>query len=318
MDVILNIIQSPFILFVVGALLIFYGSDLLIDNSILIAKCYNISPVIIGLTVVAFGTSLPELVVSVMASIKNEGQIVLGNIVGSNIANISFVLASIAIFKTINFSFRRIKESLLYLLVCTALLCISILYDKLIFLSGLGFLFLFIFFIYGQFKNNIKENNINSSDENPKIKYILFIIIGIIALGYGSNIFINSAIAIATILHVPNIVISVSLVAFGTSVPELVTSIVALKKGESGFVVGNILGSNIINILLVLGTSVTINNISVQFSSISLSMYFLIVSTLIFILILSNQKSIRKIHGVLLLIIYCIFIYFQFTTGVII
>ena len=318
MDVILNIIQSPFILFVVGALLIFYGSDLLIDNSILIAKCYNISPVIIGLTVVAFGTSLPELVVSVMASIKNEGQIVLGNIVGSNIANISFVLASIAIFKTINFSFRRIKESLLYLLVCTALLCISILYDKLIFLSGLGFLFLFVFFIYGQFKNNIKENNINSSDENPKIKYILFIIIGIIALGYGSNIFINSAIAIATILHVPNIVISVSLVAFGTSVPELVTSIVALKKGESGFVVGNILGSNIINILLVLGTSVTINNISVQFSSISLSMYFLIVSTLIFILILSNQKSIRKIHGVLLLIIYCIFIYFQFTTGVII
>ena len=117
MDIILNIIQSPFILFAIGALLIFYGSDILIDNSILIAKYYKISPVIIGLTVVAFGTSLPELIVSVMASIRDEGQIVLGNVIGSNIANISLVLAFIALYKNIIFSFTKIKTSIIYLFI---------------------------------------------------------------------------------------------------------------------------------------------------------------------------------------------------------
>ena len=314
MDIILNIIQSPFILFTIGALLIFYGSDILIDNSILIAKYYNISPVIIGLTVVAFGTSLPELIVSIMASIRDEGQIVLGNIIGSNIANISLVLAFIALYKNIIFSFTKIKTSIIYLFISTISLCLAVLYNKLALFTGIGFLLFFVFFIYGQFKNATGENNDDeASEEDSNIKYFIFIIIGIITLGYGSNLFIDSAIGIATFFNVPNIVISVSLVAFGTSVPELVTSIVALRKGEAGFVVGNILGSNIINILLVLGSSITINSILIDFSSVRLSFYFLIISTLIFILILFYQKAVTKVHGIVLLIIYCLFIYFQFS-----
>jgi len=315
MDIILNITQSPFVLFIIGSILIFYGSNLLIDNSILIAKTYNISPIIIGLTVIAFGTSLPELIVSIMASIRNEGEIVLGNVVGSNIANISLVLAFIAMFKPIDIVFERIKGSILYLFISTVFLCAILLYGKLTYLSGLGFLVLFLSFIYRQFKESPEnDSEIKELEKKLQIKDIAMILAGIIILGYGSNIFINSAIGIARIFNVPNIVISVSLVAFGTSIPELVTSIVALNKGESGFVIGNILGSNIINILLVLGTSLTINRISINFSDISLSFYFLIASTLIFSLILIYQKSIKKNHALLLLMIYSVFIYFQFTS----
>ena len=315
MDVLLNIINSPFLHFIIGAALIFYGSNLLVDNSILIARIFRISPLIIGLTVIAFGTSLPELVVSVMASIKNEGQVVLGNVVGSNIANISLVLAAIVIFKPIDIIFNRLKESIIYLFLSTLLVCMLMIYQMLNLFAGLSLLFLFITFIIRQFKNKYEDVPFpdDISQETISIKCIALIFIGIIALGYGSEIFIGSAIKIASIFNVPNIVISASLVAFGTSLPELVTSVIALKRGETGFVIGNILGSNIINILLVLGGSLTINKIIIPLSQINISIYFLIIVTSIFLLILFTQKVITKTHGIVLLIIYCIFIYFQFT-----
>ena len=206
------------------------------------------------------------------------------------------------------------KILLLYILISTIFVSAIILYGKLNLYSGLGLLIFFLCFIIGQFKSSV-ENNVNTEESKKtlKINHIFLILIGIVALGYGSDIFIDSAINIASIFNVPTIVISVSLVAFGTSIPELVTSIVALKKGESGFVIGNILGSNIINLLLVLGTSLTINRIPITFSEVNILVYFLIATTLIFIFILFFQKSINKFHGILLLIIYSIFIYFQFS-----
>ena len=299
-----------FILFIIGSVLIFYGSSLLIDNSTLIARSLNISPIVIGLTVIAFGTSLPELVVSVIAILRGEGAIVLGNIVGSNIANILLVLGVIVTIKPLDINFSSLKQGSIYLLIATSCLMIMIWSQELSFIPGFILLILFGIYMISQFRSN-KKNDYDSdiSEIDFKFLYILYIILGSIILGYGSHLFINSSIQIASFFNVPKIVISVSLVAFGTSVPELVTSIVAVRKGEPNFVIGNILGSNIINIFLVLGSSLIISDIYVTILGIFYPSIFMLVSALILILLLLLTSKLNRIHGLFLFILYLIFIY---------
>ena len=299
-----------FILFIIGSVLIFYGSSLLIDNSTLIARSLNISPIVIGLTVIAFGTSLPELVVSVIAILRGEGAIVLGNIVGSNIANILLVLGVIVTIKPLDINFSSLKQGSIYLLIATSCLMIMIWSQELSFIPGFILLILFGIYMISQFRSN-KKNDYDSdiSEIDFKFLYILYIILGSIILGYGSHLFINSSIQIASFFNVPKIVISVSLVAFGTSVPELVTSIVAVRKGEPNFVIGNILGSNIINIFLVLGSSLIISDIYVTILGIFYPSIFMLVSALILILLLLLTNKMNRIHGLFLFILYLIFIY---------
>ena len=299
-----------FILFIIGSVLIFYGSSLLIDNSTLIARSLNISPIVIGLTVIAFGTSLPELVVSVIAILRGEGAIVLGNIVGSNIANILLVLGVIVTIKPLDINFSSLKQGSIYLLIATSCLMIMIWSQELSFIPGFILLILFGIYMISQFRSN-KKNDYDSdiSEIDFKFLYILYIILGSIILGYGSHLFINSSIQIASFFNVPKIVISVSLVAFGTSVPELVTSIVAVRKGEPNFVIGNILGSNIINIFLVLGSSLIISDIYVTILGIFYPSIFMLVSALILILLLLLTNKMNRMHGLLLFILYLIFIY---------
>ncbi len=299
-----------FILFIIGSVLIFYGSSLLIDNSTLIARSLNISPIVIGLTVIAFGTSLPELVVSVIAILRGEGAIVLGNIVGSNIANILLVLGVIVTIKPLDINFSSLKQGSIYLLIATSCLMIMIWSQELSFIPGFILLILFGIYMISQFRSN-KKNDYDSdiSEIDFKFLYILYIILGSIILGYGSHLFINSSIQIASFFNVPKIVISVSLVAFGTSVPELVTSIVAVRKGEPNFVIGNILGSNIINIFLVLGSSLIISDIYVTILGIFYPSIFMLVSALILILLLLSTSKLNRIHGLFLFILYLIFIY---------
>jgi len=299
-----------FILFILGSVLIFYGSSLLIDNSTLIARSLNISPIVIGLTVIAFGTSLPELVVSIIAISRGEGAIVLGNIVGSNIANILLVLGVIVIIKPLDINFSSLKQGSIYLLIATSCLLIMIWSQELSFIPGFILLILFGIYMISQFRTS-KEIDFDSDiyQEDFKFLYILYIILGSIILGYGSHLFINSSIQIASFFNVPKIVISVSLVAFGTSVPELVTSIVAVRKGEPNFVIGNILGSNIINIFLVLGSSLIISDIYVTILGIFYPSIFMLVSALILILFLLLTSKMNRIHGLFLFILYVIFIY---------
>ena len=299
-----------FILFILGSVLIFYGSSLLIDNSTLIARSLNISPIVIGLTVIAFGTSLPELVVSIIAILRGEGAIVLGNIVGSNIANILLVLGLIVIIKPIDINFPSLKQGSIYLLIATFCLMIMILNQQLDFIAGSVLLILFCIYMISQFKST-KDNDLDASlpNENFKFLYILYIITGSVVLGYGSHLFINSSIQIASFFNVPKLVISVSLVAFGTSVPELVTSIVAVRKGEPNFVIGNIIGSNIINIFLVLGSSLIISDIYVTFLGIFYPFIFMVISALLLLLFLLLNDKMNRNHGSLLFILYITFIY---------
>ena len=309
-----------YMLFIVGAIFIFIGSNLLIDNSRLIAISLGISPFIIGLTLIAFGTSLPELIVSTMASLSGEGDIVLGNVIGSNIANIALVLSVIAIWKTIKFNYSDLKSSLGYIVTSTIILTIIITNNNLTLIPGLAFLVLFITYIYDQFKIIKSSDSKDKDDKNIlfSIKYFIYSFIGIFLLGWGSHLFINGAISIATSLGIPLIVISLSIVALGTSIPELVTSLIAINKNESNLVIGNILGSNIINLVLVLGSSIIINpinaynhNLSIN-SSALVSLIFMSIVTIILLSIILFKKEITRAHGIILFSIYILFIYFNF------
>ena len=305
--------------FILGAVLIFIGSNLLIDNSKLIATSLGISPFVIGLTIVAFGTSLPELIVSIMASFNGESDIVLGNVLGSNIANIALVLSVVAIWKTINFRYSDLKDSLLYIIISSAMLIVIIVSNNLSLISGLALLALFCIYIYSQFRIIKSNNSLEKNKDIPfSIKYISYLLMGIFLLGWGSNLFINGAIGVATSLGVPLIVISLSVVALGTSIPELVTSLIAIKKNESSLVIGNILGSNIINIVLVLGSSIIINPINVYNPDLSImyntkiSLIFMSIVTILLLSMILFRKDINRLFGFILFLIYVIFIYSNF------
>jgi len=300
------------ILFFAGSCLIFLGSNLLIDNSKSIATTLGISPIVIGLTVIALGTSLPELVVSVLASIKGESDVVIGNVVGSNISNITLVLGLILFLRPITVDYVKISKDFNYLLFVTSLLIVLGTTGMLNLFSGLFLLFLFILFIKRQFsalQNGVLTSESNKEDFRPM--YLFYIFIGILMLGYGSELFISGAIGIAKFLGIPLIIISLSAVALGTSLPELITSIVAINKNEPSFVIGNIIGSNIINIVLVLGSSLLINPIN-DISVIYISFIILAFSTLAMYLFSRYRKKLSKFDGLILLSIYLLFIYFNF------
>ena len=300
------------ILFFAGSCLIFLGSNLLIDNSKSIATTLGISPIVIGLTVIALGTSLPELVVSVLASIKGESDVVIGNVVGSNISNITLVLGLILFLRPITVDYAKISKDFNYLLFVTSLLIVLGTTGMLNLFSGLFLLFLFILFIKRQFsalQNGVLTSDSNKEDFRPI--YLFYIFIGILMLGYGSELFISGAIGIAKFLGIPLIIISLSAVALGTSLPELITSIVAINKNEPSFVIGNIIGSNIINIVLVLGSSLLINPIN-DISVIYISFIILAFSTLAMYLFSRYRKKLSKFDGLILLSIYLLFIYFNF------
>ena len=308
-----------YIFFILGTIFIFIGSNLLIDNSKLIAISLGVSPFVIGLTLIAFGTSLPELIISMFASFEGEGDIVIGNVIGSNIANIALVLSIIAIWKSITFKYVNLKESLGYIIISTVMLVIIVLNNSLTLIPGLIFLILFAIYIYNQFKT-VNRNSDSGKNKaiNFHIKYLFFAFIGILLLGWGADLFINGAIGIAMSLGVPIIVVSLSVVALGTSIPELVTSIVAIQKNESNFVLGNILGSNIINIILVLGTSIIINPINVYNSDFTIiyntkiSLIFMLITTILLICIVRFKNQVNQFYGLILLSIYIIFIYLNF------
>ena len=299
--------------FSIGSFLIFLGSNLLVDNSKLIAKNLGVSPIVIGLTVIALGTSLPELVVSVLASLKDESDVVIGNVMGSNISNIALVLPLILFIKPITINHSLVSNNLYYLLLTSGLFIVLLISNFLNYLSGLLLLLLFIYFIKNQIEE-IESDHQNSSlnSKNFKYSHLFYILIGIIMLGYGAELFISGAIGIATFFGIPLIVISLSVVALGTSLPELITSIVAIKKNEPSFVIGNIIGSNIINIVLVLGASVILNPINIYYSEILISILIFIIATLFFSFISFNRNVLSKLDGFILFIIYLIFIYFNF------
>jgi len=295
--------------FLVGGLLLFFGAEYLIECSKVIAEKFSIPKIIVGITLVAFGTSLPELIVSIMATLRGESGIVIGNVIGSNIANIGLILGIGSIISPLCYSFSKLKGDLYFLLVITMLPILSIRFDCMNFYTGLGFIG--ILFLYCYYLIN-SDHEIENIEESPSQNVALFVIIGILGLGFGSHFFVEGAVGIAEIFGIPSIIIGMTIVAIGTSLPELATTLVAIKKDEASMAIGNIIGSNIMNIVVVLGVSFMINNISISSITIKTQLIVMGLLTAILFFALYFKDKLSRGVGIIFLGIYGIFIFLNF------
>ena len=303
-----NIIQ-----FTVGAVLLYYGADFLITGSKSISEKFNISPIVLGITLVAFGTSLPELIVSIIAILRGDPGIVIGNVVGSNIANIGLVLGTTSIMTPIYFAYKKIRFDLSFLMFITFLPLCFIYLGDLGFWQGLIFMLLLLgycFRLYQKDKIIDREEDIKSN--HGIINIYLKILIGTAGLGLGAHFFVLGATGIAIKLGVSSLIIGMSIVALGTSLPELAASIIAARHNQTDIIIGNIIGSNIINIIAVLGFTSLIRPITIEFSQMAIQGIFMVIITFILFLFIKYKGGISKSSAGLLLIIYMLFLYFNF------
>lgn len=307
-----------FFTFLAGFFLLFFGGELLIKGSINTALHFNLSKIVIGVTIVSFATSAPELFVSIQALIKESSNIALGNVIGSNIANLALVLSITAIIFRVKTPKEEIKFNFLMLIFSSLLLGFILLYyQQISFYFGYFFIILLCLFLYYSIVKSKKLNE-NATDiveldrQNKSLYFsVIFIFLGVIMLKYGADFLVNSAIDLANIFHVSDKVIAVTIIAIGTSIPELATSVIAAIKKEDGLAIGNLIGSNIFNVFGVLGVSACIKNISLDnYSILSYDYLIMIFVTIILGIMIhkSKKQEITRKSGVILLLIYLTYI----------
>ncbi len=304
-----------YILLLVGFALLIKGADIFVSGAGSIAKKFNISNLIIGLTVVAFGTSAPELAVSSLASVNGQNAIAISNVVGSNIFNILVVLGICAIITPINVKNNILKKEIPMLLGISTIL-IFLLFDGFNFSSanfGLSrFDALILLVLFGCFMWYIIKSSKSQTEEETDAeeiveiatsRSIVFIVLGLAAVVFGGQLVVDNATAIAQSWGVSETVIGLTIVAIGTSLPELVTSIIACRKGSSDMAIGNVIGSNIFNILFILGISGTISPITVDVLSVYDAIFALGCTVIAYVVSRSNRK-ISRVEGIGMVLVF--------------
>lgn len=313
------------ILLVVGFIILIKGADIFVDGASSIAGNFKISKMLIGLTIVAFGTSAPEFAVSVKSLISGNGDIVLGNVIGSNILNILLILGISSLFHFLNVKNNTVKKELPITLLITTLFAVLLsdhLFDSNItnaFTRSDGIVLLLFFLVFIYYLISMARNKIDD-DQNEKympiVKSIVYTIIGLVCIIVGSNFVVDSASSLAAIIGISEKMISLTVIAFGTSLPELVTSVTATKKGEYDIAIGNVVGSNIFNIGMVIGLPIAIfGGISdITFNYIDLIVMLL--STLLLFIFSFKDKRISKKEGIAFLILFVIYYSYVIYTGI--
>ena len=297
-------------LLILGLVILIFGGDLLVRSAVSFAEKFGVSSFLIGVTVVSFGTSVPELMVSIQAAMDKAADIAIGNVLGSNIANIALVLGVSVVIRPLSITTNTYKLSWWVMLVSSLLFILFLLDNVITKMEGLlliAGLFCFIFF-------SIKRNIPNEESIISKINIqtgILFFVLGSIGLYFGSELFVESAISIASFFNVPKFVIGITVVALGTSLPELVTSIVALMKGQNNISLGNLIGSNIFNVFAVLGITSLIQELGTSSILLFLDFGVMLAVILVFGYQLFIRKKISRTAGFILLSGYFSYILFS-------
>ena len=300
------------IFLIIGSAMLFYGAEFIVKGGSQLARYFDLSPIVIGLTVVAFGTSLPELVVSIVAVIGGSSPIAIGNVVGSNIANVGLVLGISSLIFPIKINLSQIKNDLIiYIFVCLmfSAFCmngsISRQEGLILFLSVL------IYTWYSFYFSSSKNNDEDVNDNNPSNLRMLFILIisGITLLSFGANLFVKGAIDIARYFGISEIVIGMTIVALGTSLPELATSVIASFRKEHAISIGNIVGSNLFNLLSVIGIVSLVSPIESPKEILFFEIPYMIIYGLILFPIGMLKQPIHRLTAAFLLIGYLLFIY---------
>jgi len=253
------------IMLIAGVILLVKGADLLVDGGVGIALKSGVSHLVVGLTVVAFGTSAPELTVSLTAAFQGSGDVCFGNVVGSNIANIALILGVTALIRPVSVNKNLIHWEIPFMIFISIITCYIGYTNSAGRFAGVGLLLLFVYYIVHCMKGPVYKPTIDVDKAQKKYPVLfLMVCIGVLGLGIGGKLFVDGAIEIARMLGVSEAVIALTVIALGTSLPELVTSVVAAIKGHSDIFLGNIIGSNIFNILLVIGATALLRPFSIS------------------------------------------------------
>jgi cation:H+ antiporter len=299
-----------YLLFTVGLAMLFFGGEALVRGASSVARHFHLSPMVIGLTIVGFGTSAPELLVSLQAALEGKPEIAIGNVVGSNIANILLILGISAVIAPLVIPARRMWRDLSFMLAATAILWAMLLgteitrtYGAVLF-AGL-LVFLASTFFFGKI-----EPEPNQPEEN-QLKAWAYTIGGLIVLVIGARFLVNSAVEIATAFGISQAVIGLTIVAVGTSLPELATSVIAAYRRQTEIAVGNIVGSNVFNIFGILGITALIAPIPADPRFAAIDMPWAMATAVGLTVLAFLLNGLPRVAGVLLLVAYAAYIYFM-------
>jgi cation:H+ antiporter len=336
------------VLLSIGILLLVKGSDFFVTSAVRIAKELGVSDFVIGLTLVAVGTSIPEVGASIAASIKHQSGIVVGNVLGSNIANINLIIGIIAVLWVLKTD-RQMLERDGYIMLFAALIFYLFMLNGVISrIEGLVFLLLYgayILFIvetrskrdqvyhfkdfviyFFQFrylrttsKTFSQNNDARKKDTGhglrltrPLVKDLSIVVVSTGAIWYGANLLVEAALFFADLFHLPKTVIGLSLIAIGTSLPELGVTLAAAKKGLGNIVVGNIIGSNIVNIFLIIGVSSIISPLAITKATLLTAAPFMVAMTVLFLVFIRSRWQLERIEAILFLLLYGVFLGYIF------
>ena len=322
----MEILKSAAIL-VIGFVLLIKGADFFVEGSSSVAKKFNVPSLIIGMTIVAMGTSLPELAVSVTASITGNNTLAVSNVSGSNIFNLMVVCGACALFAPLTIEKNTLMKEFPFSIVCAGLLVVfGFIGMKLGRIDGIIFLVIFVAYllwmIYSAKKARSEGDKFETEEEEmaeeikilPMWKCLLYIVGGMIAIKFGGDFVVNGASSIAAGFGLSQTLIGLTIVALGTSLPELVTSIVAARKNEVDMAVGNAIGSNIFNILLILGVSAFIHPIPVITESLYDTVILIGLSIIIYIFAATGDKIERK-EGIAMIGAYILYMVYAVSRG---
>lgn len=314
------------ILFIIGFILLIKGADYLVDGASSIAKKYNVSDLVVGLTIVSFGTSAPELVINILASFSGSSDIAIGNVLGSNIANIFLILGISALISNLPLKKSTVFSEIPFTLI--AIFLVGFLANTNLFTSdsslqisryeGLVLIVFFLLFLGYIYTLSKDDKTIFDQIENklPFSKSIIYVLIGILAMFFGGKWVVDGAISFANYFGLSEGFIGLTIIALGTSLPELATSVNAARKGNSDIAVGNIVGSNIFNLLWILGISAFIRDLPFPaISNIDIAVVAFASVMLLLSMTIGKKYAIAKIDGIIFLIIYALYLYMIYMRG---
>ena len=304
-----------YLIFIVGLILLVYSGKYLVQSGVSIAKHFNVPTMVIGVTVIAFGTSAPELLVSVKAALSNSPEIAFGNVVGSNISNIGLVLAITAILIPIPVNKNVLRVDWPVMMLASVLLYFFTLNNILGFFESLIlFILLLAYLYYSVYQSKKISKKADTDDKKEKPQYsmlisVVLIIVSSLGLAFGANLLVESAVSIATVWGVSERVISITIVAFGTSVPELTASIIAAMKKQTDISIGNIVGSNIFNIMAVLGITGMIQDIHIDHVAFAFDIIWMMFIAILLFFFIYPFKTVylNRVEGILLFLSYVIY-----------
>ena len=306
------------LLFFAGLLLLYYGAESLVTGSSRLAFSFGIRPLVIGMTVVAFATSTPELLVSLLAAIKGSADIATGNIIGSNIANIGLILGAAAILHPLTVGRRTLLREIPIMILSGILLYLLALDGQLGFGDGLILFVLLLAFLFYCLRMGRSDTPVapeiaaDGAASNRRGRDLVLVLLGIVGLGVGAELMVRSAVTMARYFGLSELVIGMTIVALGTSLPELAASMMSAWKGEMDISVGNVIGSNIFNVLFVLGICPMLRPLIVDPAVLRFEMPYMLVFSMLLIPLIWHRNGLGRRRGVVLLGIYLLFIGLMF------